>query len=225
MLVSIIIPALNEAAGIAKTLQSLQHQASPFEIILVDGGSSDNTKSIAASWARVVDAPRGRAMQMNAGAQAATGDVLLFLHADSHLPSGALTQIRNAVDDGAESGNFRLKFDQAAPLLSFYSFFTRFKFPRFCFGDRGLFIKTELFEQLQGFAAIPIFEDLEFVRRLHNRGTFTFLNTYVTTAARRFENKGLIKQQLLNAYLWTRYLLGTAPEKLAPHYTYEESTP
>ena len=220
MHVSIIIPALNEAACIERTLKSLQHQARPFEIIVADGGSGDATATIAKQYATVVHAKRGRANQMNAGAAASSGDVLLFLHADSKLPPDGLSQIRETLTQKAESGTFRLQFDTSSPLLGFYSFFTRFRLPKFSFGDRGLFVKRSLFDELGGFAAIPIFEDLEIVQRLHKRGSFTFLPSYVTTAARRFEQHGYLKQQLLNGYLWLSYQLGNSPESLASRYRY-----
>ncbi len=157
---------------------------------------------------------------MNAGAAIATGDILLFLHADSQLPPNALDLIQQSAKNKIEAGNFRLAFDLSSPLLNFYSFFTRFKFPRFSFGDRGLFVRRDTFAQIGGFASIPIFEDLELACRLYHRGSFTFLKAYVTTAARRFEQHGHLKQQLLNAYLWIRYISGTSPEKLARLYKY-----
>ena len=224
MLVSIIIPALNEATCIERTLISLQRQTRPFEIIVADGGSDDNTAVISARYAHVVTSQvRGRAHQMNEGAAVANGDVYLFLHADTQLPDNALTAIREVLSQGTEAGTFRLQFDLQSPLLGCYSFFTRFNLPGFSFGDRGLFVKASLFKQLKGYASIPIFEDLEIVKRLHARGNFTFLPSYVTTAARRFERFGFFKQQTLNAYLWSRYQLGTAPEKLASRYAYETS--
>ena len=222
MLISIVIPALNEAACIERTLLSLQYQERPFEVIVADGGSSDVTRSIAKPHALVIQTEPGRANQMNAGAAAANGDILLFLHADTLLPDGALKLIREVVARGAMSGNFRLKFDLASPLLNFYSFSTRFKLPRLSFGDRGLFVQSGLFKQLGGFAAIPIFEDLELVQRLHKRSSFVFLHSCVTTAARRFEKHGYFKQQLLNSYLWLRYMMGTSPAKLAHFYKYEK---
>ncbi|MFK7843702.1 MAG: TIGR04283 family arsenosugar biosynthesis glycosyltransferase [Rhodothermales bacterium] len=225
MLISIVIPTLNESACIEHTLTALQIQEQPFEIIVADGGSADDTCNKAGMYARVIPTQRGRASQMNAGAADARGDVLLFLHADTHLPPNALHLIRQAVADNAVAGNFRLKFDTSSPLLSTYSFFTRFQFPRFSFGDRSLFVQTELFEHIGGFASIPIFEDLDLVSRLTKKGEFAYLHAYVVTAARRFEKNGLAKQQLLNAYLWIRYLLGTPPAKLAHHYTYEISSP
>ncbi len=201
----------------------MAHQTSPYEVIVADGGSTDMTRDIACNFAQVVDARRGRANQMNAGAAVASGDVLLFLHADTQLPLNALDMIRRATQDEAEAGIFRLKFNSDSPLLNFYSFFTRFKWPKFGFGDRGLFVQSDVFEQLGGFASIPVFEALDLVHRLHNRGKFVFLKGEVTTAARRFEKTGYLRQQLLNSYLWIRYMTGTPPDKLARLYRYDRA--
>lgn len=224
MLISIIIPALNEADRIVDTLASIQCQTGPFEIIVADGGSSDDTVLLASQAASVMSAPRGRANQMNAAAARARGDVLLFLHADTQLHDGALQAIRHAMKNGYESGIFRLEFDRTSPLLHFYSFCTRFRCTRFCFGDRALFMKRDVYEQAGHFPAIPIFEDLEMAKALNQRGTFVYLKDKVTTAARRFESNGPLRQQLLNTLLWVRYLLGTSPFKLAHLYSYEKKS-
>lgn len=222
MLVSIIIPALNEAQCISDTLRSLQKQAPPFELIVVDGGSEDDTVSVSADYAHVISSERGRAHQMNAGARAAHGEVLLFLHADTTIPEQGLQFIRDSVTQkGYEAGIFRLQFDRESFLLRVYSYCTRFKQPRFGFGDRALFVKRDVFEQEGGFSPIPIFEDLDLVIRLHRRGRFLFRPEYATTAARRFEEKGPFKQQLLNTFLWLRYTFGTSPLKLAKYYKYK----
>lgn len=221
MRVSIIIPALNEAQCIPDTLASIEKQDTPYEIIVVDGGSEDNTVAVSAPFATVVSSKRGRANQMNAGAQIAKGDILLFLHADTKIPPNALLHIRESLESGTkEAGIFRLRFDQNSALLRFYSYCTRYKQPRLCFGDRALFVKRTVFNELQGFKPIPIFEDLDLAIRLSKRGRFLYLNEYVTTAARRFEQKGPLKQQLLNTFLWLRYTFGTSPFKLAKYYKY-----
>ncbi|MEZ4700881.1 MAG: TIGR04283 family arsenosugar biosynthesis glycosyltransferase [Rhodothermales bacterium] len=221
MHVSIVIPALNEASRIETTLQTLRRQEGRFELIVVDGGSQDDTAACAERHARVVTSDRGRARQMNAGARVARGDALLFLHADTTLPSNGISRIADTLANPAiDAGAFRLRFDRRAPLLDFYSFCTRLNTPLLCFGDRTLFVRRAVFEAIDGFQEIPAFEDLEIVRRLHRRGRFAFLPDYVTTAARRFDEHGHLRQQLLNSYLWTRYLLGTPPEKLAALYRY-----
>lgn len=222
MHLSVVIPALNEAERIEATLRAVRVQSVPAEVIVVDGGSTDETVRRAAAHARVVHAEPGRAVQMNAGAARAGGDVLLFLHADTLLPPGAFEAIANALaDPSVEAGAFRLAFDRQSPLLRFYSFCTRLPLAPICFGDRGLFVRRTTFEAVGGFTAWPIFEDLEMVRLLHRRGGFRFLPQYVTTAARRFERHGVLRQQLRNTYLWLHYLAGTDPHRLAHLYRYD----
>ena len=219
--ISVIIPALNEATRIARTLASVTAQPEPWELIVVDGGSTDETVARATQAATVLTSPPGRAHQMNCGWNASNGEVLLFLHADTLLAPDAFDLIRPALADASvEAGAFRLRFDVETPLLRFYSFCTRFPLPRICFGDRGLFVRRSVFEALGGFPEVSIFEDLEMVRLLHRRGGFRFLAQAVTTAARRFETIGPLRQQLLNTYLWTRYQLGTDPERIAHLYSY-----
>ena len=224
--ISVVIPALNEAARIESTLEALATQPGPREVIVVDGGSTDDTRARAAAYATVLTSSRGRARQMNHGAQEADGPVLLFLHADTQLPSDAFDLIRATLaDPSAEAGAFRLRFDVTTPLLRFYSFCTRFPLPRLCFGDRGLFVRRAVFETLGGYPEVSIFEDLEMVRLLHKRGGFRFLPQAVTTAARRFESVGPLRQQALNFYLWTRYQLGADPERIAHLYSYDRKKP
>jgi len=223
MKISVVIPALNEAVRIEKTLSVVREQA-PFEIIVVDGGSSDETVRRALPLATVIPSAPGRATQMNRGARVATGDVLLFLHADTLLPPNGLRAVTEALGKpGFEAGAFRLAFDHWTPLLRLYSYCTRLSRPSLCFGDRGLFILRAVYEEMGGFADIPLFEDLDMTRRLFARGTFRFLPLFVTTAARRFEQHGPFRQQLRNAYLWLHFLRGTDPHTLAHHYTYTDS--
>ncbi len=219
---SVVLPALNEAACIVQTLRSIPPDEAPVEVIVADGGSIDATRQLAAPFARVVEAPRGRAVQMNAGAALAHGDVLVFLHADTHLAKTAFSRIRAVLDDPrAESGAFRLGFDEETLLLRFYSLCTRLPLPQICFGDRALFVRRTAFEDIGGYPEIPMFEDLEMVRTLHRRGGFRFLPEYATTSARRFLRNGPIRQQLRNTYLWCHFMLGTDPCKVARHYPYE----
>ena len=223
MRLSVVIPTLNEADQIEHTLASVEAQAHRCEIIVADGGSIDATRDRIAGRARLVESGAGRARQMNAGAAQATGDVLLFLHADTHLPPDASQAIAAALADPAvEAGLFRLAFDQDTLLLRFYSFCTRFPSPRLGFGDRGLFVRRGPFEALGGFPPIPIFEDLEMVWRLYRRGGLRFLPQPVVTSARRFARHGALRQQLRNAYLWLHYLAGTDPERVARLYRYDE---
>ncbi|HET6569641.1 MAG TPA: TIGR04283 family arsenosugar biosynthesis glycosyltransferase [Rhodothermales bacterium] len=224
MLISVVIPTLNEEEHVARTIASVRAQEGPFEIVVADGGSTDQTCRIASQTARVVTGSRGRAAQMNAGASAASGDVLLFLHADTLLPPGGLRAIREALTaPRTESGAFRLCFDTDTSLLRFYSWCTRLPLRHICFGDRGLFVRRDVFDQIGGFPDIPMFEDLEIVRLLSARGGFRFLPLSVTTSARRFSDQGILRQQLRNTYLWTHYIIGTDPSRLTHLYRYGPS--
>jgi len=224
-LLSVVIPALNEAPILGRTLERIQAQDVPVEVLVADGGSDDGTRALAAGrGATVLTAPRGRARQMNRGAAAAQGDLLLFLHADTLLPPNGLARIRRTlVHRSATAGTFRLQFDRATPLLRFYSWCTRWPWIRICFGDRGLFVRRSAFEAVGGYPDWPLFEDLELAARLHDHGDFRFLDAAVTTSARRFERRGPLHQQVRNLYLWLHYMAGTDPERVAHLYRYPDA--
>lgn len=220
---SVIIPALNEEACISRTLQSIPDDDKPVEVIVADGGSCDATRRLAEANVRVIEAPQGRARQMNAAAALAVGDILVFVHADTILPNDAFARIRFALRDGGhEAGAFRLIFDQETPLLRFYGSCTKLPLPQICFGDRALFVQRDTFDEVGGFPDIPIFEDLEMVRMLHRRGRFAFLRADVTTSSRRFLDVGPLRQQLRNTYLWLHFMLRTDPGWVARHYPYDD---
>ena len=219
---SIIIPARNEGDRIVSVILAAQQAFEPLETIVVDGQSNDDTTLRAAQHARVLQAPPGRALQMNYGAKHAFGEVLLFLHADTYPSPHAAMALRDALaSTNVEAGVFRLKFDRTSPWLNFYSRCTHINAPMICFGDRGLFVRRSVFEAIGGFPLIPVFEDLELVRTLYRRGKFRFLDAHVTTSARRFKSKGDVRQQLVNFMLWSGYLLGLAPSRLARFYPYK----
>jgi len=219
--VSVIVPALNEAAHIKAAIVSAR-EAGAHQCIVADGGSVDATVAIAReAGAMVVAAPRGRAVQMNAGAKQATGDVLLFLHADTRLPQTAIQDLFDALHRPAvQAGIFRLRFVPTTPLLSLYAATTALPWGRIAFGDRALFVRKDTFEHLGGFAELPIFEDLDLVRRLQQHGGFVFLRSAVETSPRRFNQNGRLRQQARNFSLWARYHLGSSPEALAHRYGY-----
>jgi len=226
-LISIIIPALNEEDTIGPTLRRIRSQEGPVEVLVVDGGSDDRTRDRARSaGATVLRAPKGRAAQMNHGAQHASGEIFLFLHADTLLPPNGLALIRRTLDDSrASSGTFRLQFDEPTALLRVYAWCTHLPWIRLCFGDRGQFVQRSTFEAVGGFPDWPLFEDLELAARLHEHGGFRFLNTAVTTSARRFHRQGPVRQQLRNLYLWSHYMWGTNPERVAHLYHAPSPTP
>ncbi len=219
MKISVIIPALNEAGGILPCLDSVTSQSGEFELLVVDGGSVDGTVETVRPHARVVHSEPGRAVQMNSGARTSTGEVLLFLHADSHLPPRAFPFLEEGLADSRiVGGTFRLRFNSEKFLLRFISFFSRFKFRYFHYGDQGVFVRRRVFEQLNGFSEIPFMEDIDFLQRLHKIGRVALLNQAVTTSARRFLERGIIRQQLTNILLVIFYLLGVRPENLKKWY-------
>jgi len=220
---SVIIPTLNEAEHIRTTIDSVRTSGPYHEIIVVDGGSTDETRAIAARHAQVIRADRGRARQMNAGAEAAAGDLLLFLHADTHLSKRALGSARRAIrSESVCAGTFRLRFQPSTPALRFFAACTRVPWIKLCFGDRGLFTTREAFDAVGGFPEWPVFEDLEMCARLADHGGFVHLSAAVTTSARRFQRNGALRQQLHNLRLWLHYVAGTSPASVAHLYRYDD---
>ncbi len=222
MKISVIIPALNEAKNILGSLDSIRRQQGEFEIIVVDGGSADGTTDVARPYAMVINSEeRGRAIQMNAGARHACGEVLVFLHADSCLPHDALSMLRSALlNPRIIGGTFTLKFDSQKFLLRVIAFFTHFRFRFFHYGDQGIFVRRNIFEELGGFKQMPIMDDIDFLQRLHRRGRVTLIKQPITTSARRFLRHGIVRQQLLDIILVILYLLGVRPEKLSRLYRF-----
>jgi rSAM/selenodomain-associated transferase 2 len=219
--ISIIIPAVNEAQGIGDTLAAIQLLSGDFEIIVVDGGSSDRTVAIArAMGVQVIEsAQRGRASQMNLGARQARGDVFLFLHADTRLPPDACSAIARALArPGVIGGCFRLAFDHDHPVLRVSGFLSRFAFRLFHYGDAAYFVRREVFFELNGFRMLPLMEDLDFWLRLNRRHRTAITDATVLTSARRFREHGVIRQQSQGLMLVTLFLLGVAPSRLASIY-------
>jgi rSAM/selenodomain-associated transferase 2 len=222
--VSVVIPALNEAEHVLHTLLSIQQQPGEFEIIVADGGSSDDTVKLVQPYARVICCGRGRAIQMNVGARQTTGEALLFLYADTTLPPQGLAHLCQALAEGAVGGTFCLRFDLENFWLKLYTFFTRFRFRYFHYGDQGIFVKRTVFEQLGGFKEIPLMEDIDLICRLHQLGRVALIKTPVTTSARRYLEQGVVRQQLLNTWLVLLYMVGVSPQRLADWYWPEPSS-
>ncbi|WP_310387359.1 TIGR04283 family arsenosugar biosynthesis glycosyltransferase [Roseateles sp.] len=219
---SIVIPALNEAAGIAASLQALQTlRGRGVELILVDGGSADDTVERARPWADIViTAARGRALQMNAGAARSQGEVLLFLHADTELPPAADQLILSAIEAGASWGRFDVHISGAARLLRVVALMMnwRSRLSGIATGDQAMFVRREVFERLGGFPAQPLMEDVELSKRLGRLARPACLRAKVRTSGRRWESRGLWRTIWLMWSLRWRYWRGEPAESLARAY-------
>jgi len=218
--ISIVIPTLNEAAIIYDLAGSLQRLRGDFEIIVADGGSQDATvRLLRERGFQVIETPRGRGPQMNAGAQLATGEVLLFLHADTRLPEDALATVEAALkDERVSGGNFSLIFageSREAWLLT--RLYPLLRLGGMCYGDSAMFIRREVFEQLGGYCDYPIFEDCDLYRRMRRVGKFVRLPAAAITSARRFEGR-FVRTFALWATMQVLYWLGVDPNRLNRWY-------
>lgn len=219
---SIIIPTVNEADHIGHRLREIIALQAGFvkEVLVVDGGSTDQTVEKAQSaGARVILSARGRAAQMNRGAREATGDILYFLHSDTRPPEAFDREIVNAVRRGWEFGCFRLKFDWNHPLLRFYSYFTRFRTILVRFGDQSLFVRKKSFFKAGGFDEnLVVMEDQKIYRDLYDIGNFYLSERSVLTSARSYRKVGPAKLQVIFSVIWIGYYLGVSQQVLSDLY-------
>jgi rSAM/selenodomain-associated transferase 2 len=223
---SIIIPVLNEGDGIAAALDALAHlRAVGTEVIVVDGGSRDATVERAQRRAdRVVLAARGRALQMNAGAERASGDVLLFLHADTRLPAEADRVVLDGLDQSRRVwGRFDVKIDGRSRLLPVVAWLMglRSRLTGIATGDQAIFLRRDAFQAVAGFPAVALMEDIAICKRLKRLGRPLCLRACVTTSGRRWEKNGVLSTILLMWRLRFAYFLGADPKQLARRYGYE----
>lgn len=225
---SIIIPVLDEAAGIEACLAPLQPmRARGVEVIVVDGGSRDATASLAAPLCdRVLEAPRGRARQMNAGAAAARGDVLVFLHADTLLPAGADGLAAAAIAAGASWGRFDVAIGGAGAMLAWvaWSMNARSRLTGIATGDQAMFARRDAFEEAGRFPEIPLMEDVALSRGLKRIGRPACLRERVVTSGRRWERLGTLRTIFLMWRLRAAYALGADPRALARRYDVERTS-
>ncbi len=221
MNISVIIPVLNEEKTIAATLRALAPHK-PYELIVVDGGSPDRSREMSAQCgAEVLSASRGRARQMNRGAQEATGDVLLFLHADTRLPTSAFEDISTALNDPRYfGGRFDIELEGNHWMLKIVGRMIsyRSRMSKVSTGDQAIFVRREVFRQMGGFPDMPFMEDIAFCRMLKRIGDIACLRTKVVTSARRWEMDGVWRTILKMWTLKLLYLAGVSPARLKQYY-------
>lgn len=220
--ISIVIPVLNEDDILHNSLKQL-HLSAYEELIIVDGGSSDKTVSIAREFTeKVFEAGTGRASVMNFGAGKARGDILLFLHADCLLPDNAFTFIRDTLANGdIAAGAFSLRIDH--PGFGFRLIESaasiRSRITSLIYGDQGMFLRKEVFDHIGGFSAIPLMEDIEISRRLKKKGKIFFIQSPVRVSPRRWLKEGMIYTTLRDWTIAFSYtFFGMSPERLIKHY-------
>ena len=217
------MPTLNEADNLERLLPALHERCPEAEVIVVDGGSADATREVAARFPHValVTSPRGRARQMNAGAQEARGDTLLFLHADTRLPNGAGAAIAAALDDpGVVGGRFDVSFDSPRAVFRMIAFFmnVRSRWSGISTGDQAIFVRRSIFDAMGGYPDIVLMEDIELCRRLKRRGRLVALRMRVTTSARKWEREGALRTMALMWGLRFLYMVGVSPDRLHGWY-------
>lgn len=226
MAISVIIPTLNEESTLPQTLACLA-ASGVNEVVIVDGGSTDGTILIAQDFCRtapnaqVVTAPAGRSRQMNAGAKASRGDILLFLHADTRLPADTQPLIESVLTDRSlVGGRFDVDFDTHSPWGTVISTFMnwRSRLSRIATGDQAIFVHRHIFDRLGGFADIPLMEDIDFSRRLKRTGPTVALHQTVLTSFRRWEQQGPLRTIGLMWTLRFLYWIGVNPSRLDRWY-------
>ena len=216
---AVVIPALNEAACIGAAVARVRRAPGVEDVVVVDGGSEDGTAALARrAGARVLASAPGRGVQMNAGARAARGSTLVFLHADCELPPAAFESMRAVLQRGHDAGVFAIDYGSPHPLLRLLSALSRLRTRWTEFGEAALFVRRERFESIGGFPNWPLFEDVEILARLRRRGRLGRARGSVRASPRRYLRRGVVRQQLLVLHLYALYHLGVSPSNLQRRY-------
>lgn len=223
-MISIIVPVYNEEVGLKSFISYLQKHTSgeKAELIFIDGGSTDKTVEICKELGyKIYTSPiRGRASQMNYGAEKSTGDILYFLHADSIPPKSLIKDILKSIDEGCIAGCYRLAFEPELPLLKLYAWFTRFDNNLFRFGDQSLFVTRRAFEKVGGFDQnLKVMEDQQIVVDLKKEGKFKIMNNKIATSSRKYNKVGVLKLQLIFTIIVIFYYLGVSQKVMADFYS------
>ncbi len=216
-MLSVIIPTFNEAHSINRTLEAVGELRGHVEVIVVDGGSTDATAEVVRRrGVRIITGERGRGTQMHAGARAASGDALLFLHADTHPLPEAAERIADALrETETVGGNFTVRFDGTRRAARFLTWlYPQLRRLGLVYGDSGIFARRAVYEEIGGFQSFPIFEDVDLVRRLRKRGRVVHLPTIVVTSSRRFEDRSFAFTFARWASLQVLYWIGVPPRTL-----------
>lgn len=219
-MISVIIPILNEAKILERSLSKLGQQLQRHQLIIVDGGSTDGSLCIAKKFGQILSSSQGRARQMNAGAAVATGDILLFLHADVWLESGAIRGVEAAITTGYVGGAFKQRIEGGHILYRLIERAANFRAQRLqlFYGDGGIFISKHHFYQIGGFPNVPILEEMEFSRKLQYLGKTTLVEPGIHISSRRWKKNGIVRTTALNWFITALYSLGVSPTRLARLY-------
>ena len=217
--VAAIIPTLDEESTLRRRLPEVLSVAD--EVVVSDGGSRDNTLRLAEELgAQIVSGAPGRGPQLNRGAAATRSDALLFLHADTRLPDGAVPAVREAIHSGKVGGGFQVRFDTDRRVMALGSRLVqlRTRLTQAPLGDQAQFVSRAIFKQLGGFREWPVLEDLDLIRRMKRKGEVVVLPLEATTSARRYLEDGIGRTVALNWLIWTLYFAGVPAQRLARLY-------